>query len=169
MSPDWKSAPLADLIAHIVETHHAFCRKEMVHINGRFAAVPGAAGLQAGFQTLCGALSQHLAKEEMVLFPLIARFAAAQREHTPPPQPAFGSVDNPIRMMVLEHGEAEKLLAGMRAATHGFTAPAGASAPLAGLYAALAAFDEDMKVHVELEDTVLFPRAIALERELLAG
>lgn len=171
MTNDWKNAPLPELMTHIVSTHHAYCRKEMVRMQALFVAARGGGGakLAADFATLCQALSQHLAKEEMMLFPLIAKFAAAQREHTPPPQPAFGSVGNPIRMMVLEHGEAEKLLEQMRAETGGFAAPAEATEEVRGLYAGLKAFDEDMKIHVELEDTALFPRAIALEQELLGG
>ncbi|MGH9488843.1 MAG: hemerythrin domain-containing protein [Terriglobales bacterium] len=166
---DWKTAPLPELMTHIVEAHHAFCRREMARLNGLFPAAAGEGKLAAAFQQLCAALSQHLAKEEMVLFPLIAGFAAAQREHTRPPQPSFGSVANPIRMMVLEHGEAEKLLAQMRVESNGFAAPARATEAVQQLYAGLRAFDEDMTVHVQLEDTALFPRAIALEQELLGG
>lgn len=169
MTADWKAAPLTELMSHIVEAHHGFCRREMVRLQRQFTATPAARKLEPEFQQLCGALAQHLAKEEMILFPLIARFEAARHEHTAPPQPAFGSVANPIRMMVLEHSEAEKLLQKMRSESGGFEPPAGAPADLRTLYEGLRAFDADMKTHVELEDTVLFPRAIALEQELLGG
>ncbi|MGH9414627.1 MAG: hemerythrin domain-containing protein [Terriglobales bacterium] len=169
MTNDWKTAPLSELIAHIVEAHHAYCRREMIHLQQMFRTTKGAAKLDAPFQQLCAALSQHLAKEEMILFPLIAKFDAAQREHTPPPQPAFGSMGNPIRMMVLEHGEAEKLLAQMRTDSGGFAAPADADAALTELFITLRAFDADMNAHIDLEDNALFPRAIALEQQLLGG
>ncbi|MGH9476281.1 MAG: hemerythrin domain-containing protein [Terriglobales bacterium] len=169
MTRDWKNAPLTELMSHIVGAHHTFCRGEMVRINALLPAAAGTARLAAAFQQLCTALSQHLAKEEMILFPLIARFDAARRDHTPPPQPSFGSMDNPIRMMMLEHGEAEKILAQLRADSGGFVPPGDASAAVRALYEALLAFDEDMKIHVELEDTALFPRALALEQELLGA
>ncbi|MGH9520638.1 MAG: hemerythrin domain-containing protein [Terriglobales bacterium] len=167
MNQDWNTTPLPELIEHIVATHHAYCRREMASLLEQLHTAPVPAALRVDFQQMCAALAQHLAKEELVLFPLIARFEVARREHTPPPRPSFGSVAAPIRMMVLEHGEAEKMLAGMRAETGGFTPPTGASAAVQTAYAGLRAFDEDMKRHVQLEDEYLFPRAVALEQELL--
>jgi regulator of cell morphogenesis and NO signaling len=39
---------------------------------------------------------------------------------------------------------------------------------VAGLYDGLAAFERDLHRHVHLENNLLFPRAIALEKEALA-
>lgn len=167
MNQDWNTTPLPELMEHIVATHHAYCRREMASLLEQLHTTPVPAALRADFQQMCAALAQHLAKEELVLFPLIARFEAARRDGTSPPQPSFGSVANPIRMMVMEHGEAEKMLARMRAETGGFAAPAGATAAVQAVYDGLRGFDADMKRHVQLEDENLFPRAVALEQELL--
>ncbi|HVA62263.1 MAG TPA: hemerythrin domain-containing protein [Terriglobales bacterium] len=173
MSTPWHNAPLPALADHIVQAHHAFCRREMARLTGLFQAAAhdadtGLSRLQASFQRLCRALEQHLLKEETVLFPLIAQIDAAHRDHTPPPRPSFGGVANPIRMMVLEHDEAAAVLAQMRQATGNFQPPADASPAYQELCAGLRAFDEDMRQHVALEDQVLFPRAVAAEQEALA-
>lgn len=168
---DPAATPLAELSAHIVATHHAYCRAEVPHLLRLLQAAAAEAGpnratlrvMQAGFQTLSAALIRHLEKEESILFPLIERIAAAERDHVRPPSLTFGSVGNPIRMMVLEHSEAEVLLAKMRSESQGFATPADATAVCAEAYAGLRAFDADMKRHVELEDDFLFPRAIAAE------
>ncbi|MGN6591977.1 MAG: hemerythrin domain-containing protein [Terriglobales bacterium] len=176
-TPDWSHSSLATLAAHIVATHHVYCREQLPRLEGlfaeaaaesggRYAALPG---LDKSFRRLAGALTAHLMKEESVLFPLIERIEAAQRGRTPPPQSSFGSVGNPIRMMVLEHSEAEAVLAQMRAATDGFRPPADAGPRMQELCRALQAFDADMARHVELEDKFLFPRAIAAEEMAQRG
>lgn len=171
----WKNSSLSELVAHVVNVHHAFCRAEMARLQAMFREVlaPGSVPpvavrkYQKDFQRMCSALSQHLEKEERVLFPLILRLEAAERDRTPPPEAAFGSIANPIRMMMLEHDEAETILKDMREQTGGFTPPEGASVPIQKLYEGMRRFDDDMRVHVELEDVVLFPRAVSLEQKLL--
>lgn len=172
LDPTTTSLPaLAD---HIVATHHVFCRSELPALIAALrAALPQARPEEApevrqllgGFDNIAGALLQHLSKEETLLFPLIAAIDTALRNHTPPPRSTFGSVGNPIRMMVLEHSEAEVLLTKLRQTTRGFQAPAGASPAIAALYERVRAFDADMQRHVELEDKFLFPRAIAAEKK----
>lgn len=168
---DPSQATLTELAAHIVATHHAYCRRELPLIAQELRAARQAADdaelrrLEAGFQHLSAALGRHFAKEEDLLFPLIAAIDTSVSQHTPPPRNTFGSVGNPIRMMTLEHDEAEVLLAKLRQTTRAFQPPEGASAPIAALYARLRAFDADMQRHVELEDKFLFPRAIHAEQE----
>lgn len=177
MTPDWTSSSLADLAAHIVATHHVYCREQTQRLRAQFEAAvvesggddATLAGLHTSFQRMAVALTHHLMKEESVLFPLIERIESAQRNHTPPPASSFGSVGNPIRMMVLEHSEAEATLQQMREVTQGFQPPAGAGPRRQELYLALRDFDSDMARHVELEDKYLFPRAIAAEQEALAS
>jgi regulator of cell morphogenesis and NO signaling len=57
----------------------------------------------------------------------------------------------------------------MRTSTQGFTPPSGACPTLVGLLHGLDAFEKDLHRHVHLENNLLFPRAIALESELLAA
>lgn len=172
-APD--EAALPELIRHIVDAHHRYCRREMPRIAALFPpAVAAAAGrpelprLASAFQRLCGALTQHLGKEETVLFPLIAEYDDAAHGRRPAPTPSFGSIASPIRMMMLEHDEAEAVLARMRQDTGGFQPPPESPAAVQELYAALRAFDDDMRRHVELEDRHLFPRALAVEQAALA-
>ena len=173
MTRDWTQASLAELAAHIVATHHDSCREQLARLPAELAAAaadghhrdPLLLTLKGAFQRFSGALTSHLLKEETVLFPLIERIEAAWRDGTPPPAPSFGSVANPIRMMILEHGEAENVLGQMRAVSSGFQAPDGAGPRVRQLCHTLQAFDADLALHVELEDKILFPRAVAIEKE----
>jgi regulator of cell morphogenesis and NO signaling len=170
---DWKSAPLADLIAHIRNTHHQFTRAEIARLDPLFQKVvtahgknhPELAKMQATFAGLAEELSAHLMKEEMVLFPYIEGMEEAVIEQSPVLPAPFGTVRNPVLMMMQEHDGAGEALREMRAASNGYTAPPDACASYRALYQALAEFEADLHQHIHLENNVLFPRAVEMERE----
>jgi regulator of cell morphogenesis and NO signaling len=169
---DWNSTPLADLIAHIRNTHHQFTRTEIVRLNFLFGKVVAARGtnhpeladMQSVFAALAQEFSMHLMKEEMMLFPYIERMEEAILEHAPILPAPFGTVQNPVSMMMHEHDGAGEALREMRRAGKGYAAPEDACATYRALYAALAEFEADLHQHIHLENNILFPRAIAMER-----
>ena len=76
----------------------------------------------------------------------------------------FGSVQNPVTMMEHEHDSAGNALRDMRKASCGYTAPADGCVSYQTLYKALADFEADLHRHIHLENNILFPRAIAMEK-----
>jgi regulator of cell morphogenesis and NO signaling len=103
-------------------------------------------------------------KEEMVLFPYILRMEEAVVAKEPVLPPPFGSVRNPVAMMMNEHDGAGSALRNMRQISNGYAAPPDACISFQTLYRALAAFEADLHQHIHLENNVLFPRAIEMER-----
>ena len=143
--------PLDQLVEHIVSTHHGGRHPELHRIAAVFAQVSAD-------------LTQHLLKEEQVLFPYVRDLV----EHAGQPcgilRSPFGTVENPIRMMEREHREAADELRIIRELTNGYCAPADGCTTYAVCTAELAQFERDLHRHVHLENNVLFPRAVALER-----
>ena len=170
---DWQREPLADLIAHINGTHHKYVRQEIARLGPLFEKVCGVHGknhpellhMQAIFRGVAQELMQHMMKEEMVLFPYIVRMEEAVIQRDPVLPPPFGTVANPVAMMEHEHDSAGGALRAMRAASNGYEPPEGACASYQALYRALAEFEADLHQHVHLENNILFPRAIAMEKE----
>ena len=80
-----------------------------------------------------------------------------------PPFAPFGTVNNPVRMMMSEHDTAGDLLREMRAAARDFRAPDDACMSFRALYRALEDFEKDLHRHIHLENNVLFPRAVEME------
>jgi regulator of cell morphogenesis and NO signaling len=168
---DWPVAPLAELIAHIQSTHHQYTRAEIERlpllIEKVFAAHgrnhPELARIRETFAGLAAELKMHMMKEEMVLFPYVVRMEEAATSKTPLTPPPFGTVGNPVAMMVHEHDAAGEALRELRAASNGYTAPADGCASFRAPYQALGAFEADLHQHIHLENNILFPRAIALE------
>ena len=169
---DWSAAPLADLIAHIKSTHHEFTRGEIARIGPLFEKIcsvhgknhPELAPMRLTFCNLAQELSMHLMKEEMMLFPYIERMEEAVLEESPILPAPFGTVRNPVAMMMQEHDGAGEALREMRSASSGYTAPPDACASFRTLYQALATFEADLHQHIHLENNILFPRALEMER-----
>jgi len=163
---------LADLIAHIKNTHHVYTREELARLGPLFDKVCSVHGknhpellqIRGVFQGLAQELTTHLMKEEMVLFPYIIRMEEATIEKEPIVPAPFGTVQNPVSMMEHEHDSAGNALRAMRAASNGYSAPADACVSYQTLYKALADFEADLHQHIHLENNILFPRAVAMEK-----
>jgi regulator of cell morphogenesis and NO signaling len=168
----WQTEPMADLISHIKTTHHKYTRDEMARLAPLFDKVCSVHGknhpelqqVRASFRGLVQELTTHMMKEEMVLFPYIVRMEEAFIQKEPVLPSPFGSVQNPVSMMEHEHDSAGNALRAMREASSGYTAPTEACISYQTLYKALADFEADLHQHIHLENNILFPRAIAMEK-----
>jgi regulator of cell morphogenesis and NO signaling len=168
---NWQREPLADLVAHINSTHHKYTRDEIARLGPLFDKVVSVHGknhselqhVRAAFRGLAQELTMHMMKEEAVLFPYIIRMEEAVIQKEPVLPPPFGSVQNPVAMMMQEHDSAGDALKAMRQASAGYTPPGDACISYQALYRALADFEKDLHQHIHLENNILFPRAIAME------
>jgi len=169
--PNFLVGSLAELIEHIVEKHHVFTRTEMERLNALIEKVCGVHGqnhpelgrIRSLFQALSAELEPHMMKEERVLFPFIIGMEDAVHTKRPIQVPPFGTVANPVRMMMVEHDGAGELLRQMREASSDYAVPADACISYQTLYQALDAFEKDLHQHIHLENNILFPRAVELE------
>lgn len=162
---------LAGLCAHIVATHHEYVKRELPRlaalaekvVNRHGPTHPELPVIQVAVARLGEELTQHLGKEEIVLFPYIAKLERALAEGLPRPASCFGTVSNPIAMMTQEHDDAGLLLEVIRIKSRQFTPPDGACPTYHAFYDGLREFEQDLHQHIHLENNVLFPRAIELE------
>ena len=105
-------------------------------------------------------------KEEQVLFPYIVAMTEAADQKRPVPFAPFGTVNNPVRMMMREHDTAGDILRELRVLTSDYNVPADACISYKTLYQALENFEKDLHQHIHLEKNILFPKALDLENEL---
>ena len=161
------------LIAHITNRHHAYVRESLPIIQQHLAKVVAAHGTRhaelasivSEFAAIATELLQHLMKEERVLFPYIAALDDAVRRNGQRPSDIFGTVQNPIRMMEIEHQDAGEGMANIRALSRDYDVPADACGTYRLVFEELEAFEQDLHTHVHLENNVLFPMAIELEEK----
>jgi regulator of cell morphogenesis and NO signaling len=169
---DWMSATLAELIDHIVRTHHDYLKAELPRLDAMLAKVLAAHGERHGdslvplshtFAALRAELESHLWKEERVLFPIVCNLEAARAAGGQAPAAHCGSVNNPIRVMEHEHDSAGRALETMRRLTGNYTLPEGACNTYRALFSGLEELEADLHRHIHLENNILFPRAAQLE------
>jgi len=170
---DWQKATLAELAKHIVARHHEYVRQEIQRLIPLCAKVVGVHGknhpelekIQSSFLALSKELTAHLMKEERMLFPYIEQLELAANSGRHPGASPFGTVKNPVRMMMMEHDSAGELLRKMREVSKNYDLPADACMSFQMLYRALQEFEADLHQHIHLENNILFPRAVELEAE----
>ena len=171
LAADWQDKPMEELVAHIVATHHAYVKRELPRLAELAQKVVRRHGekhaelpiLQSALAQLDTELTQHLAKEETILFPYIVQTERACESGGVQPSACFGTIAHPIAMMTQEHDAAGLLLAEMRRLSCDFTTPEDACPTFHAFYDGLREFEQDLHQHIHLENNILFPRAIALE------
>jgi regulator of cell morphogenesis and NO signaling len=170
---NWKEAPLASLVSYIVRTHHTRVRQELPRLLALSVKVaskhagnhPEILKVHELSSKIDEDMSGHLRKEEEILFPYISRLEGDDAEV---PSACFPSVAFPISVMVQEHESAGAIMSELRRITSGYQTPPDACPTYRGLYTALLEFEQDLHQHVHLENNILFPRAIEIEKKLKA-
>ncbi|HLW14602.1 MAG TPA: iron-sulfur cluster repair di-iron protein [Flavobacteriaceae bacterium] len=171
---DYNNWPLDQLADYIQNTHHRFTEAKITELKPLLVALvdkhsdtnPEVIELQKVFEISAGDMASHMKKEELVLFPFIRKMIKTKKSHDQISVPHFGTVQNPVNMMLHEHDEQSKLLRKMIELTNNFTLPKDACDTFKTAYASLKAFDTDMHKHIHLENNILFPKAVALEKTL---
>ena len=118
------------------------------------------------YTNLSKKLDTHFAKEEKVLFPFIKALVLSKQTGNVQELKNQFSLSAPIQMMETDHESAGEILAELSTVTNGYTAPEGACNSFQFLYQKLKELDEDLHQHIHLENNILFPKALAMEKEL---
>jgi len=163
------------LAEYIEQTHHRYLRENLPLLCAYSAKIAKVHGVrhpelkvvEKQVELLTDDLLEHMAKEETILFPYIkALCTAAQDGRAKLSRMPFGSVENPIHVMENEHDYAGTLLENLRDLTGGFAPPADACTTYTVTFAKLNELDNDLRRHIHLENNILFPKAILLEKLL---
>lgn len=173
---DYKSWPLDLLTDYIEKKHHRYVDARLLEISPFLEKIvrvhgghhPELAEVEQLFKESAGELTVHMKKEEFMLFPYIRKMVNAQKEGIPVQAP-FGTVQNPIQAMMHDHdGEGERFrrIAGL---TGNYTPPADACNTYRVTLSLLKEFEEDLHLHIHLENNILFPGAIAMEESMASA
>lgn len=166
---EWSLDFLAD---YIVNTHHSYVKKTIPDIRNYAARVMNVHGYRHPelnrvhqlVEAIAAELTAHTMKEEKILFPYIKTLAGAKNNGAQTVQNPFGSIQSPIGMMEMEHEMVAKDLEEIRSITDNYTLPEDVCASYTLLYKMLDEFENDLHIHVHLENNILFPKAIELEK-----
>jgi len=118
------------------------------------------------YTNLSKELDEHFAKEEKILFPFIKALVLSKQTGNVQEVQSQFSLSAPIQMMETDHEAAGEILAELSAVTNQYTPPQDACNSFQFLYQKLKELDEDLHQHIHLENNILFPKALAMEKEL---
>ena len=170
---DFNSWPLDLLVDYIEKTHHRYVEDKtaiILQFLNKLCSVHGANHpelfkINELFTAGAGELSQHMKKEELMLFPYIKRMVKTKDSNGVLSQPSFGTVSNPIAMMMQEHDNEGDRFREIANLTNNYTAPADGCTTYKVAFAMLDEFEQDLHKHIHLENNILFPKAVILEEE----
>jgi regulator of cell morphogenesis and NO signaling len=168
---EWTSAPLAELTRHIRERHHQYVRDSIPRVRALLAKIRekhGAKHREIGeieklFGDVAREMTSHMQKEEQILFPHIDALERSANGSGSVEPPFFQTVRNPIHSMMQEHDVAGELVRQIRRESNDYKAPADTCTSHQAAYQELKQFEEDLHLHVHIENNILFPRAVELE------
>lgn len=163
------------LIDYVVKIHHRNIRNKsgnLLEILDKVTQVhgdnhPELHQLQALVHESIEDLLMHLDKEENVLFPFIMEMLENEEAGRKMPPMHCGSVQNPIRVMRMEHENEGNRYMFIIELTNHFTAPDDACNTYRLLMKELEAFVDALFEHIHIENNILFPRAVELENRLV--
>jgi regulator of cell morphogenesis and NO signaling len=171
---DFKSWPI-DLFADYIEKkHHRYVEEKTLEIKPYLDKIcrvhgerhPELLEINEHFNATAGELAKHMKKEELILFPNVRKMVKANQENSKLEEPPFGTVQNPIQMMMNEHSTEGERFRKIETLSNNYTPPEDACNTYRVTIALLKEFEQDLHLHIHLENNILFPKAIELEKEL---
>ncbi|MEO5593572.1 MAG: iron-sulfur cluster repair di-iron protein [Chitinophagaceae bacterium] len=168
---DWNLDFLAD---YIVNTHHSYVKKMLPEIKTYASKVANVHGdrhpellaIWKLTEEINAELTAHMIKEEEVLFPYIKKMVMAVNNGQQAGVSHFGTIQNPISVMETEHELVGRNLENIRLLSNNYSLPEDACGSYSLLYKMLAEFEDDLHIHVHLENNLLFPKALKMEQTM---
>jgi len=165
--------PIDLLCDYIEKKHHRYVEEKIPVIKQYLAKIvsvhgtnhPELSEIESLFKTSAGELAMHMKKEELMLFPYIRRLVSSKAEEIKERPPHFGTVKNPIQSMMHEHDSEGERFRQIKKLSNNYVPPADACNTYIVTCALLKEFEDDLHLHIHLENNILFPKAIAMEKQ----
>jgi regulator of cell morphogenesis and NO signaling len=165
------------LLNYLVNVHHLYLKKslpETQHLLNDFTKehsrkYPFLAELEQQFDLLLQQLLTSMQQEEEVIFPYIRQVANAHKHRESYAALLVRTLRKPMEETIFKgHEVVNHLILSIRNLTGKYTAPQNACISHKVVMAKLRELDNDLMQHVYLEQSILFPRALAIEKEVLS-
>lgn len=174
-APAFQSWPLDLLADYIEKKHHRYVAENLplitrylekiVSVHG--SSHPELSQVNTLFRESAGELTRHMKKEELILFPFIRKLVKLKTAGQSIDASAAGAMEQPVRMMMHDHSAEGERFRKIATLTHQYTPPQDGCATYQSALSKLKEFEKDLHQHIHLENNLLFPGAIAMEKELV--
>lgn len=173
-SLDFNCIKLYQLAEYIVYTHHSFMKREMRRILSFLEKVSNKHGILHNelykiselFVELSNEMMRHINAEETIVFPRIKQLEQNGFEPILFDIKHYQYLQLPIIDMEDDDEDVDNKMDTIRKLTNNYTPPADSCTTFKLLYASLGSFEIDLHQYVHLENNILFPKALQLEKEI---
>jgi regulator of cell morphogenesis and NO signaling len=167
------SLTLGELCNYIVKRHHLYVSENIPLLKKNLEIIcqvhgeqhPELFEIKELFNGFARDFTIHNQEEEMMLFPFIHSLEAAKNDNSPLPRSPFRSVSKPIIMMIEEHRNADLRFRKISELSKDYRIPEDATTTYEVALTQLKDFEIDLQIHIQLENNILFPKAIELIKE----
>lgn len=168
--------PVPFLTDYIVYVHHSYLKRALPQLRqlmasfvpGHLKKYPHLAEVQQTLQDLADELEEHLKEEEESIFPYVKQINSTYSQKEKYGSLFVRTMRKPLGQTVeKDHSRIASLLKQLRQQTKGYTFGPDACANYRVIYNKLKEFDADLVQHKHLENNILFPKALEMEKSLL--
>lgn len=171
---DFRTWPLDLLSEYIIRTHHKYAETQIGVIKPYLDKIcevhgnkhPELLQIRDIFNKVAGEIVVHQRKEELMIFPFIKRMVKAKESNQPFQHNPSKSVEDPLNLLREEHdiqGDSFKNIAKL---SNNYQVPEDGCNTYKVTLNLIREFESDLHKHIHLENNILFPRALDLEKEL---
>lgn len=169
-TPDFIDMNLIPLTKYIEKTHHKFTSEKILFVKSNLPKLvlthgtshPELPGVKQIFDALSDHLTVHMKREELMVFPYIRNMTRFGK--TAIGSVAFGYIENPIMDLVSDHESESEKLKNLGGLTNNYEVPADGCQTYRTTYQAMRELETDLYIHMHLENNILFPKAVAVEK-----
>jgi len=164
---------LGELCNYIVKRHHTYVRENIPLLRKNLEKIcqvhgeqhPELFEIKELFIGFAKDFTMHMQEEEIMLFPFIHGLESAKKENSPLPRSPFHSISNPIVMMIEEHQNEDQRFNKISELSKNYLIPEDTCTTYEVTLNQLKDFENDLHIHIQLENNILFPGAIGLMKE----
>ena len=169
---EWKVGFLIDYITNI---HHAYIHLAIPSLEASMIDFiedhkkkrPEINKILFLFREMSVLLTTHSRHEEEIIFPYIRQIESTYRRKETYGNLFVRTLRKPLSNIEKEHEVILSILKEIQSLTNNYTCSSNACADQMAIYSKLNEFHCDMLQHMHLEDDILYPKAIEMEKELL--
>jgi len=172
---DFQSWPLDLLADYIEKKHHRYIEEttpslkqfldKLCKVHG--SNHPELFEITKEFNVSAEELAAHMKKEEVVLFPYIRQMINSGNNKEQFSKQGFGTVRNPIQMMMQEHDAEGERFRKISELSNNYNPPDDGCTTYRVAFSMLKEFETDLHLHIHLENNILFPGSIEMEKEFI--
>lgn len=166
--------PIELLVAYLKNKHYFFVRQELPFLSNLIMGIqpeqgfgPLLADLRIMFPLFVDDFIHHIHEEESRLFKRIALLQDIEDGHFNVQDALTILEKDPIHLLADQHEIHDDEMEGIRRLTKDYFLEESSPLTMKVLYHELQNFEKELSIHAKIEDELLFPKAVELEKEAL--